>query len=494
MRVYVWLCIFIIFTEIAYSTEDSPKHTIKCNMTHLYEDLPPAVDNISEMFSQGIFYGRLRFNSFGFKWKDEIDQIKENHATAGIGGSMIYKSGTINGFGVSAGAYMTQGYGSFNNEEAYLYKGGSEVMSRYDLLTDGKQYITSLAQAYVEYTHEDTFVRAGRQIFVSFLTQSNDTKMIPNTFEGLTLESASIPKTRFKMAYFTKQKLRDHSSFHHLLAVGDDANDPYSTFSENDDSAMHYGLTLSQLQARGIEDRLIVVQAQNESIEYLTLKMNYTAVPELLSSAMIQVDYRVYLGGWSVIPGMRVMQQFDNGAGAIGGANLKTLTQGYSDPDSLDATLYGARVDVVEDGFKLRFGYTSIADKGDIVAPWRGFPTGGFTRSMGQYNWHANTDTYMVQLDYDMDIDVDYDYDFFSDLKIISRFAIQDFDDEKIGVQADSKVFTVNFLKGFGGTSDMYLKTRIAHVVGDSDTIAGNGLTKIDPSYDEIRFEINYLF
>ena len=42
--------------------------------------------------------------------------------------------------------------------------------------------------------------------------------------------------------------------------------------------------------------------------------------------------------------------------------------------------------------------------------------------------------------------------------------------------------------------SNMYVKTRFAHVVGDDDTIAGNGLRKLDPSYDEIRFEINYLF
>ena len=71
---------------------------------------------------------------------------------------------------------------------------------------------------------------------------------------------------------------------------------------------------------------------------------------------MVQADYRVYMGNWSVIPAVRYMQQFDNGAGDIGGANLKTLTDGYKDPDSLDAELYGARIDVVYDAFKLRFG------------------------------------------------------------------------------------------------------------------------------------------
>ena len=160
---------------------------------------------------------------------------------------------------------------------------------------------------------------------------------------------------------------------------------------------------------------------------------------------------------------------------------------------SFDSALYGARVDVVEDAFKLRFGYTKVADKGDIIAPWRGFPTSGFTRAMGQYNWYANTQSYMVQLD--------YEFEMIPEFKIISRFVVQDFDDEKLGVQADSKVFNIDLYKGLG-ESPLYLKTRFAHVVGDSNTIVHNvsvdgllkDVTKRDPSYDEIRFEINYLF
>jgi hypothetical protein len=459
-------------------------------MLHLYDEVPGEVDNITDMFTEGIFYGRIRFNSFGLRWKDEIEtdegvKVRENHTIAAIGGSMIYKSAMLNGFSVGAGVYLTQSFGSLDNEEAYLYKAGKGTMSRYDVLTEDTQNITVLAEAYLEYRHKDTSLKAGRQIFESFLTRSNDTKMIPNTFEGLTLSSTDIPGTSFKMAYLTRQKLRDHSSFHHLLAVGDDINGTYNIFTENDDSAMHYGLTLSELQARGIDDRLIVFQARNESIENLTLTLNYTAVPDLISSAMIQANYRFYMDGLSVIPAVRVMQQFDNGAGEIGGANLKTLTDGYDNPDSLDSMLYAARVDVVEDAFKLRFGYTKVADEGDIVAPWRGFPTAAFTRAMGQYNWVSNTESYMVQLD--------YEFEMIEEFKIISRFVIQDFDDEKIGVQADSNVFTIDLLKGLG-ESPLYLKTRYAHVAGDDDTIAANGIQKPDPSYDELRIQLNYLF
>ena len=43
--------------------------------------------------------------------------------------------------------------------------------------------------------------------------------------------------------------------------------------SANDDSAMHFGLKLSELQARGIDDNLIVLEAKNKSVENLTLTM-----------------------------------------------------------------------------------------------------------------------------------------------------------------------------------------------------------------------------
>ena len=485
MKQYIYLGLMVLGVG-AYAEEDHLcKHSLKCSMVHIYEETPPEVTNIREMFTQGIYYGRLRFNSFGFKWQDEINAVRKDHAIAAMGGSLIYKSAYLHGFAVGVGVYGTVAQGSLNEDESYLYKAGKDTFSRYDLLRDGTQGYGVLAEGYLEYKYDKSSVKLGRQIFESFLTKSNDTKMIPNTFEGLTLHSKSLADTSLKAAYLTKQKLRDHSGFHSVLAFGTDVNNPYDFYSQNDDSAMHRGLTTSKLDAMGIEDRLIVVEMMNRSIEHLTLQMNYTSVPELISSAMIQADYRFDLGEWSVMPGLRYMQQFDEGGGAIGGANLKTLTSGYTNPNSLDTALYAARVDMVNDALKLRVGYTAVADKGDIIAPWRGFPTGGFTRAMGQYNWNANTKSYMFQLD--------YEFEALDDLKVISRYVVQDFDDEKIGVQADSDVFTLDFAKKLVDNR-LYLKTRYGRVMGKKQTVSSDGVIKLNPSYDEVRVEINYLF
>ena len=140
---------------------------------------------------------------------------------------------------------------------------------------------------------------------------------------------------------------------------------------------------------------------------------------------------------------------------------------------------------MIKDAFKIRIGYTKVADKGDIVAPWRGFPTSGFTRAMGQYNWNANTKSYMVQFD--------YAFESIPEFTLLSRYVKQDFDDKKIGVQSDSDVYTLNLVKVLANKK-LYLKTRYAHVLGDNNTVASNGILKNNSSYDEMRFEINYLF
>ena len=467
---------------MAFASDDMTKRILKSNMRELYKIVPQEVDSIGDIFKEGLFYGRLRFNSF---WSDK----GENHYVIGTGGSLIYKSAYFNGFGFTAGLYTTQNPYHMDDEDATIYKAGKGVLSRYDVLSSGKYGITSLAQAYLEYRSESIFLQAGRVIFESFLTKSNDTKMIPNTFEGVTLQTGVIPHTKLKVGYLTKQKLRDHSTFHHLLAYGDDASDPYSQYTQNDDTAMHKGLKLSDLQARGIDDELIVFEAKNSAIDNLMLTFNYTAVPKLISSAMIEADYRFDVGELKVKPALRYMQQFDDGAGEIGGANLKTNTFGYSDPESLKSALYGARVDLAQNAWKLRFGYTKVADEGDLIAPWRGFPTGGFTRAMGQYNWYANTKTYMIRADYDF-----AKAGLVPGLKAFMRYAVQDFDDTKPGVQADSNVLTLDLLKEFDSIPNLYAKVRMAYVEGESDTIAGDGSLKEDPSYYEVRFELNYLF
>ena len=480
-------------TGMGLSAAEKPKVTLSANRILAFNQLPPKVDSLSEMLTEGMFYGRLRINTFRFDWKKEDYQTggkKKDNWAAGFGGSLFYKSAEYNGFSGMAGLYTSQSPWHMNDSDAGYLKAGKDVTSRYNVKTTGDWGMTVLAQACLQYRFSQTNLRAGRQIFESFLTKSNDTKMIPNTFEGYTLHSKDLKGTTLKAAYLTKQKLRDHTTFHHLLAYGDDPSDPYAQYTENDDAGMHRGLTVSKLADAGIEDRLIVLQADNTSVKNLKVMLNYTAVPDLISSATIEAHYTIPVGSFKIVPGVRYMNQFDDGAGAIGGANLRNETTGYSDPDSLDSWLFAARVDINSNqAWKLRFGYSQVADKGDIVAPWRGFPTGGFTRAMSQYNWYANTKTYMIRGDYDFG-----KAGLVPGLTAMFRYAIQDFDDTKPGVQADSNVIHLDAIQKFKSFPGLEARVRIGLVNGNDSTYDMNGALKTDPSYNEYRFELNYLF
>ena len=44
--------------------EAKPKRQLKNNMMVVTNTTPGSVDNLSDMFKEGVFYGRLRMNSF----------------------------------------------------------------------------------------------------------------------------------------------------------------------------------------------------------------------------------------------------------------------------------------------------------------------------------------------------------------------------------------------------------------------------------------------
>lgn len=493
LRLSVATAILLTGTHI-YADNTPPKRILKPNNTETFNVQPISVVSsnfatLIEMLGQGEFYGRIRLNTFNHTWDTEVDgKYKDSWATA-IGASLIYKTPYLNGFGVTAGLYTSSNPWHMDADDIAVIK-TKDTFSRYNVANGKGWSMATLAQAYLEYKTTGLSIKGGRQMFESFLTASNDTKMIPNTFEGLTVETTLIPQTLFKAALLTKEKLRDHEGFSHLLAYGDDSTDPYTSWTENDDSAMHKGLTLSKLQAAGINDRLVVLEATNTSVENLTLLLNYTAVPELVSSATIDAAYAIPLSnGMTLTPGLRYLRQFDNGAGAIGGANLAMKTQGYKDPSSVDGGLFGAKIELAKGPWQIGLGYTDVFDEGDLIAPWRGFPTAGYTRMMGQTNWVANTKTAAIYGGYDFD-----KAGLVEGFSVKLGYAIQNFDDRKPGVQADSNAFTIDLMKGFKSMPNLYTKIRIGLIDGDTNTVAMDGTTKADPSYTDLRFEINYLF
>ncbi len=465
-----------------------PKQALKTNYQLVYNQKPGSAETFGEMFGKGVFYGRLRSNTFYYQWEEE-SASQDDHLISALGGSLIYQSGTYGDIDFTAGLYFSQAFFDDVDDPVGLLKPGKDVLSRYDYTNTGNKAMGVLGQAYLRYTGiPKTEIKLGRQLVETFYTKSNDTKMIPNTFDALVVATKAVPGTSITLGYLAEQKLRDHTQSHGVLVFGDvnATSGEKPQWSENDDSAMHKGLTYSRLDAAGVDPDtpLIVGDIKNTTIPNLSLDASFYAVPDLVSEVMAEANYKIALNGFSITPGVRYIKQFDDGAGEIGGAAYSGKlagksgeSGGYKDADSLESQMIAARIVGAFGGFKVNLGYTQVMDEADLITPWRGFPTAGYTRSMARYNWMANTKSYRIELTHGGNKTGIYK-DLFVQLSALHTDA-----DEEKGY-FDENFYYAGFVQNLPGFVDLQWRLRL----GYTDTEKENA-----DSLDA-RFEINYLF
>ena len=257
IKVGVATASLLLLSTTAEATLKTDKVTLKGNMQVQYNKLPKAVSTLKEAFTEGMFYGRFRTNFFYWDWKNEYDGKTKDNKNYGVGGSLIYKTAPLKGVSATVGMYTSQNLDFFrmDKEDVKYAKAGKDTFSRYDVSTGGHYGMTVLAQAYLQYDISKTSFIGGRQMFETVFTKSNDTKMIPNTFDGVTVTSKDIPQTTIKVGYLMKQKLRDHTSAHDVIAF-----DPTNKWNQNDDSAVNKNLTVARI---GQDNKLIVGSITN---------------------------------------------------------------------------------------------------------------------------------------------------------------------------------------------------------------------------------------
>ena len=195
---------------------------------------------------------------------------------------------------------------------------------------------------------------------------------------------------------------------------------------------------------------------------------------------MLEGNYKISLDGFSVSPGIRYIKQFDNGAGEVGGASYsKGLSAtGYKDIDSLEAQMIAARVVTKINNYKVNLGYTNILDEADLITPWRGFPTAGYTRSMARYNWKANTQSYRLEL-----VRNGNKKGIYENVFIQTSILYTDADEDK--GNKDELYYYIGFVQNIPSMVDLQWRLRLGYV----DYIDDNEFNDLDA-----RFEVNYLF
>lgn len=462
--------------------EEPLKRSLASDMQVVYHVLPPEASSLAEVFSEGIFYGRVRSNFFAWDW-ETASSSRRDHETWGVGGSLTYKTAPWAGWSATL-----SGYSSFSpflrpdRAEAADLRAGKDVLSREELRREGDYHLLVLGEAYLQWSPAAWDFRVGRQLFESPFTASNDTKMIPNAFDGASVGFTGLPQTRVRLAVFTAQKLRDHSTSHDVLTYRDASG---NTWGNNDDSGVHQGLSHQTFVAAGEdpEHELLILTGENSSLSRLKLTAGLLSVPEVLWDALVEVNYELPLGSWTLIPGLRYLGQFDDGGGPLGGASLSgnvspSTPRGYRHPDSLEGHLGAGRL-VLQDKnkiYRFQVGYSQVADAADIVAPWRSFPTGGYTRALGQLNWRADARTSFLQAGLDA-----AKAGWLPGFRATASVAWTD-NDERKGF-TDVRVVHLDLWQAVSALPGLEFKARLAFVEDEGAS-----------SYDEYRLEMNYLF
>ena len=132
-----------------------------------------SVDKFKSMFTDGKTTGKVRsmFASYNLEKAGETS----NYATA-LGGTLKYELASLEGFN-AAFAFST-------SQDIGFATGSKNDKKHNNELSSSAGSYTTLSEAYLNYRYEGLNVRAGRQIIDTPLADSDDIRMVHNTFEA----------------------------------------------------------------------------------------------------------------------------------------------------------------------------------------------------------------------------------------------------------------------------------------------------------------------
>ena len=519
-----------------------------------------AADDLASAFKDGKLEGRIRINSINTDWdKNDWGTGKPDGDSKGmaVGGSLIYQTAPLYGISAGAGFYTTQSLGLFTDDASDVASvtnktaGYNKPTTGSDLFARGPGAKTSwgdgysvLAQSYLQYEIAKSKIKGGRFLMTNPWINPNDTKMIPIAVEGASFVSNDIPNTAIQLDLASKIKERGMTYFGNMADTGDtpDAIKNYyrTHYTATADAkntattpiaAVSGTTTPANLQTAGYGSGgeapgVAILGVTNKSINALELQAWFMEWQDIVNQGRIEANYALPAGDVILSFGARYMQQWDTGAGdiitpmdgssvysklgvtntAVTGSYATDVNKKGDNNNKVDTNLYALRVAATYGPTKLMIAYSHTDKGGDFIAPWRGFPTDGYTRSMTQTDWNANTSAYKVQLDYDLN-------QYITGLSTVLSYSFYDRDPSKVGYvsqtdryynNGDTNQYNVDVKYNVPVVKGLELKAR--YMIQQNQVLAATDLgtgasvaTKSegfsnDTSNHELRLEANYRF
>jgi hypothetical protein len=135
------------------------------------------VYHLDTFFTQGRVGGQLELMYSGYRERGSNATGANPYSTA-IGGQLQYETGHWHGFGLGVEFTTVHEIAPLSGESG---KGERAVM-----LVSPQGSYTQLSQAYLEYLNQGFIFRAGRQVIETPLADSDDIRIVNNTFEAYT--------------------------------------------------------------------------------------------------------------------------------------------------------------------------------------------------------------------------------------------------------------------------------------------------------------------
>ncbi len=133
-----------------------------------------VVDGFKYMFEDGEVSGNTRSMHSAYNNDNDVN----TYATA-LGGQLKYELAKYKGFNAAASFITTYSMG--------FASGNRDVGKRNNWLSSTKSSYTELSEAYINYEFQDLNFRVGRQLIDTPLADSDDIRMVPNTFDAYTI-------------------------------------------------------------------------------------------------------------------------------------------------------------------------------------------------------------------------------------------------------------------------------------------------------------------
>ncbi len=161
-----------------HAQEESPQrdriHSVRKAVDSVAKLEPKDVSittSFKHMFTEGKVTGQIR--GIYASYNNKVTLSEDSYASA-IGGILKYELAEFNGFNAGVALYTSQDINFITGEGE---KHNSELSS-----TEGAY--SELSEAYINYRYQDFNFRGGRQTLDTPLADSDDTRMIQNTFEA----------------------------------------------------------------------------------------------------------------------------------------------------------------------------------------------------------------------------------------------------------------------------------------------------------------------